>query len=67
MKTFVINLKDASERKRYMESVLHPYAHFLDIEFIEAVDGRKFTQVSDLDFRQFVHMPVVLPASCCFR
>ena len=25
------------------------------------------TQVSDLDFRQFVHMPVVLPASCCFR
>ena len=27
----------------------------------------KFTQVSDLDFRQFVHMPVVLPASCCFR
>ena len=26
-----------------------------------------FTQVSDLDFRQFVHMPVVLPASCCFR
>ena len=43
MKTFVINLKDASERKRYMESVLHPYAHFLDIEFIEAVDGRKFT------------------------
>ena len=27
----------------------------------------KITQVSDLDFRQFVHMPVVLPASCCFR
>ena len=26
-----------------------------------------YTQVSDLDFRQFVHMPVVLPASCCFR
>ena len=25
------------------------------------------TQVSDLAFRQFVHMPVVLPASCCFR
>ena len=25
------------------------------------------SQVSDLDFRQFVHMPVVLPASCCFR
>ena len=26
-----------------------------------------FTQVSDLAFRQFVHMPVVLPASCCSR
>ena len=25
------------------------------------------TQVSDLDFRQFVHMPVVLSASCCSR
>ena len=25
------------------------------------------SQVSDLDFRQFVHMPVVLPASCCSR
>ena len=25
------------------------------------------TQVSDLAFRQFVHMPVVLPASCCSR
>ena len=27
----------------------------------------KTTQVSDLAFRQFVHMPVVLPASCCSR
>ena len=26
-----------------------------------------YTQVSDLAFRQFVHMPVVLPASCCSR
>jgi len=25
------------------------------------------SQVSDLAFRQFVHMPVVLPASCCSR
>ena len=32
----------------------------------ESIDNND-TQVSDLDFRQFVHMPVVLPASCCFR
>ena len=29
--------------------------------------GNNATQVSDLAFRQFVHMPVVLPASCCSR
>ena len=34
---------------------------------IDALHSVKKTQVSDLDFRQFVHMPVVLPASCCFR
>ena len=28
---------------------------------------KNLTQVSDLAFRQFVHMPVVLPASCCSR
>lgn len=37
--TFVINLKSSSDRKRYMESVLSPY-QFLDVKYIEAVDGR---------------------------
>ena len=31
------------------------------------IKARDITQVSDLAFRQFVHMPVVLPASCCSR
>ena len=30
-------------------------------------NANPLTQVSDLAFRQFVHMPVVLPASCCSR
>ncbi len=35
---------------------------------IDGGDGSyNVTQVSDLAFRQFVHMPVVLPASCCSR
>ena len=37
----------------------------LNQEGTQSVDN--YTQVSDLAFRQFVHMPVVLPASCCSR
>ena len=42
IKTFVINLKDSVERR---EAVLAETARypFMDIELIEAVDGRKFT------------------------
>lgn len=39
MKTFVINLERAPERKGYIRALLTPLK-FLDFEFIEAVDGR---------------------------
>jgi len=42
IKTFIINLKISSVRKIYMESLLKPYT-FLDIDFIDAIDGRSMT------------------------
>ena len=41
MKTYVINLKTSTDRKRYMENLLIPYNDFLDVHFVEAVDGRQ--------------------------
>jgi glycosyl transferase family 25 len=40
--TYVINLKTSPERKAYMEKELAPYP-FLDVHFIEGVDGRSMT------------------------
>lgn len=42
IKTFIINLAKDSDRKRYMIDLLSRY-DILDIEFIDAVDGRKLT------------------------
>lgn len=42
MNTYIINLKESTERKRYMESLLKPYEDFLNIRFIEAVNGKTF-------------------------
>lgn len=42
MKTFVINLENASERRKYMKDVLNRFP-FLDIEFVDAVNGRLLT------------------------
>lgn len=39
MKTYIINLKASLHRKEHMENVLKPYG-FLDIQFVEAIDGR---------------------------
>lgn len=39
MKVYVINLKRSSDRRSYMERLLKQYT-FLDVEFIEAIDGR---------------------------
>ena len=39
LRAFVINLKNATVRRRYMEELLSPYS-YLDIEFVDAVDGR---------------------------
>lgn len=43
MKTFVINLKTSTERRTYMERVLAPHK-CLDVEFIEAVNGKEMTE-----------------------
>ena len=42
IKTYIINLKDSSDRRAYMEKVMSPFG-FLDVEFVEAVDGRKMS------------------------
>lgn len=39
MKVYVINLKHSTDRKAYMQELLQPYS-FLDVEFVEAIDGR---------------------------
>lgn len=42
MKTYVINLERSKDRREYMELLLRPYK-CLDIEIVEAVDGRTLT------------------------
>lgn len=42
MKTFVINLQRAVERKKHMQRQLNRFS-FLDAEFIDAVDGKQFS------------------------
>ena len=43
MKTFVINLERASHRKEFMSKQLCNFT-FLDVEFVEAIAGRKLEQ-----------------------
>lgn len=40
MKTYIINLKTSHERKNYMIKLLEPYKSFLDVNFIEAFNGK---------------------------
>lgn len=40
IKTYIVNLLESKDRKAYIENLLNPYLNFLDIEFVEAVDGR---------------------------
>ena len=42
MKTFVINLQRAVERKKHMQKQLNRFS-FLDVEFIDAIDGKQFS------------------------
>lgn len=42
MKTFVISLKDATDRRKRMSSLLQN-ASSLEVEFIEAVNGHKMS------------------------
>lgn len=39
MKTYVVNLARSIDRRVYMENLLKTYSN-LDVEFIDAVDGR---------------------------
>lgn len=50
MKTYIINLKKSLERRSYMEELLKPYQGFLEICFIEAVNGREMSkeQLADI-------------------
>ena len=48
--TYVINLKDSTRRKAYMEDVLSPCSDFLKIQYVEAVDGRKYN-VSSMKYK----------------
>jgi glycosyl transferase family 25 len=47
--TYVINLKKDIERRNYMVTLLKPYT-FLDIEFIDAVNGK---ELSENEIREF--------------
>ena len=40
MKIYIINLKTSTDRKQYIEQLLSPYQDFIDVHFVEAVDGR---------------------------
>ena len=40
VKVYVINLKASTDRKQYIEQLLSPYQDFMDVHFVEAVDGR---------------------------
>lgn len=40
VKVHVINLKTSTDRKQYIEHLLSPYQDFMDVHFVEAVDGR---------------------------
>lgn len=42
MKTYVINLESAKDRREYMRKLLTKFP-ILDVEFVEAVDGRKMS------------------------
>lgn len=44
MKTYIINLKKSLKRKSYMEELLRSYQDFLDVHFIEAIDGKKMSK-----------------------
>lgn len=43
IKTYIINLKSSPDRREYMEKVMAPF-DFLDVEFIDAVDGRLMSE-----------------------
>lgn len=46
IKTYIINLPQEQERKIYIENLLTPYSNsYLNIEFINGVDGRKMTEI----------------------
>lgn len=56
MKTYIINLKKAVDRRKYMAQQLASLPSSLSVEFVEAVDGRvmcKSEQEKNFDFDKF--------------
>lgn len=51
--TYVINLETSTVRKEYIESILAG-CHFLDIQFVSAVDGRNISEIKLKDFFDYV-------------
>ena len=45
LKTYIINLKSSTHRHEYMDTLLRRY-QFLNIEYTEAIDGRKLDEYS---------------------
>lgn len=43
IKAYIINLKSSQVRRKYMEQLLSPYT-WLQLEFIDAIDGRKMPE-----------------------
>ncbi len=55
MKTYVVNLASSTDRRQYMEQLLHTYPQ-LTLEFIDAVNGKLMTsrqKAEAFDFDQF--------------
>lgn len=48
IKTYIINLKSSEARRHYMEEVLAPY-NFLQVEYINAIDGRMMSEAEISD------------------
>ena len=50
MKTYIINLKEATERREYVQKQLALLASSLSVEFVEAIDGRRMSKAEQDKF-----------------
>ena len=64
MKTFVINLQRAVERKKHMQKQLNRFS-FLDVEFIDAIDGKQLVQMKQNLFLIMIHFINYMEEALC--